>query len=134
MISGSTSAATTQTTDDQQPEQITIYGWSKVRPASDRLISLALQNSCLAHRSRSLTLSSPEITATRQLRSRALSIVSFPDWGDVPTWIAAIAASAAFAGAVAAYRTQAASLRTQRDQFEDQKKANENQAEEFAPH
>lgn len=57
--------------------------------------------------------------------------MSSPDWGDVPTWIAAIAASAAFVGAMMAYRTQAKSLVVQRDQFKDQKEANEKQAREI---
>jgi hypothetical protein len=50
--------------------------------------------------------------------------MSFPDWGDVPTWLAAIAAVAAFVGAVKAYQTQAAS-------FRDQAKANKAQTDEI---
>jgi hypothetical protein len=58
-----------------------------------------------------------------------LPLMSFPDWGDVPTWVAAGAASVAFVGAVLAYRAQAAALKTQRDQFADQQEANSKQAE-----
>ncbi len=55
--------------------------------------------------------------------------MSFPNWGDVPTWVTAVAASAALVGVWLAYRAQAASLNTQRQQLTDQRDANRKQAE-----
>jgi hypothetical protein len=59
----------------------------------------------------------------------------FPNWGDVPTWVAAGAAGAALVGAALAYRKQSEAvagqneqLRLQREQFADQQEANREQA------
>jgi hypothetical protein len=60
----------------------------------------------------------------------------FPNWGDVPTWVAAGAAGAALVGAALAYRKQSEAvagqneqLRLQREQFADQQVANSRQAD-----
>ena len=70
--------------------------------------------------------------------SRTLSSMPFPNWGDVPTWVAAGAAGAALVGAALAYLKQSEAvagqneqLRLQREQFADQQEANRQQAEVF---
>ena len=51
--------------------------------------------------------------------------MSFPDWGDVPTWVTAGVALAALIAASRAYRTQSEQLRLQRIQLEDQTRIQE---------
>jgi hypothetical protein len=58
--------------------------------------------------------------------------MSFPDWGDVPTWVTAGVALAALLGASLAYRAQSAQLELQRKQLADQQEATRLQAQVIA--
>jgi hypothetical protein len=104
-------------------------GWK----VADRPLAVSLVPLQCSSRISALVL---RCSAVGQAKPRAGPANFFPQWGDVPTWIAAVVAALAFVAAVLAYRKQseaygqqAEQVELQRRQLEDQRNINVKLAE-----